>query len=70
MIMSVSLFVISAGKRISVPPLGDGEPPIVPAQNVILELEGDGVHSEVFLDDDWVPLVRNEQARRGYALVD
>ena len=68
--MSVSLFVISAGKRISVPPLGDGDPPIIPAQNVILELEGDGVRSEVLLDDDWVPLVRNEQERRGYALVD
>ena len=62
--------VIAGTRRIAVPPMLVGDPPLVPAQNVLVELEDDSLPSEVLLNEELRPIVRTTDAKRGHLLLD
>lgn len=68
--MDIRVSVILAGSRITINPLPTAEPLIVPAQNLIIELEADLVPSEILLNDDPFPVILSDDRRRGHIIVD
>lgn len=63
--------VITGGQRTPVPRLGDEDPVVVPAQNLLIEIEAERrLGAEVLLDESRLPVVRGATGTSGYVLVD
>lgn len=65
-----SVTVIVGCERINVPALSSGTAPLVPAQQVIVELEGASLPSEILVNDEPHPVVLTADASRGHVLLD
>lgn len=65
-----SVTVIAGRERIPVPPLPSGTPPLVPAQQVVIEIEGTSLPIDISVNDESVPLIRTADATRGHILLD
>jgi hypothetical protein len=65
-----SVTVIAGRERIAVPPIHSASPPIVPAQQVVVEIEGTSLPFDISVNDESVPLIRTVDATRGHLLLD
>ncbi len=68
--MPTAVTILAGGRRIPIPPLAQGEPPIVPAQHLVIEIEGDAVPGEILVNDEPFPVIRAADGRRGHTLLD
>jgi hypothetical protein len=65
-----SVTVIVGRERISIPTLSSGSAPLVPSQQVLVELEGSLLPSEILINDEPHPVVLTPDASRGHVLLD
>lgn len=66
----VTVSIITGGKRTEVQPLAHEPPPVVPAQNLMIEIQSELLGAKVLLNDELVPVIPGGQENTGYILVD